>query len=233
MTKYKCIIVDDEPIAHRILETYLSGYERIEITFKAYNTFDARQWCFSESVDLLLLDIQMPEETGLSFLRTLVEKPVTILTTAHLEYALEGFDLGVMDYLMKPIRRERFDLALQRAIEFLDLKQQQTTLITPTPTQETIEFQSGLKRISLPLAEISHIQGLKDYAIIHTSSRRHVVRMTMKNLEILLTPLGFFRVHKSFIVAQDKLGLIFRNRIEFNGYQIPVGRRFKPDKNKG
>lgn len=230
MVKYKCAIVDDEPIAHRILETYLSGHERIEITCRAYNIYDARQWCAHEVVDLLLLDIQMPEETGLSFLRTLEKKPVTILTTAHLEYALEGFDLGVMDYLMKPIRRERFDLALQRAIEFLDLKQQQTTLITPTQIHETIEFQSGVKRISLPLTEISHIQGLKDYAIIHASKRRHVVRMTMKRLELLLAPFGFCRVHKSFIVAQDKLPLIYRNRIEFDGFQVPVGRRFKPNK---
>ena len=227
MTKYQCLIVDDEPIAHRILDTYLQGHERVEIGHHAYHTHAAREWCAAQPVDLLLLDIQMPEETGLAFLRSLEKRPVTILTTAHLEYALEGFDLGVMDYLVKPIRRERFDAALHRAIEFLDLLQLQSTLLTSPAAPATIEIQSGAKRILLPLASISHVQGLKDYAIIHTPERRHVVRMTMKNLEQLLAPHGFARVHKSFIVVQEKLPLMHRGRIEFEGFQVPVGRRYR------
>lgn len=223
MTKYQCLIVDDEPIAHRILQTYLQGYERVEICHHAYHTQTARDYCGTKQVDLLLLDIQMPEETGLSFLRSLEKRPVTILTTAHLAYAIEGFDLGVLDYLTKPIRFDRFETAMNRAIEFLDLLQLQSTLVAQT----TIEIQSGTKKFVLPPTSISHVQGLKDYAIIHTSSRRHVVRMTMKSLEQLLEPHGFARVHKSFIVAQDKLPLIHRNKIEFDGFQVPVGRRFR------
>ncbi len=227
MSKYQCLIVDDEPIAHRILESYLHDHERVAICSHAYHTYDAREWCAAHPVDLLLLDIQMPEETGLAFLRTLEKRPVTILTTAHLEYALEGFDLGVMDYLVKPVRRERFDTALQRVIEFLDLQQLQSTLRPSVAVPETIEIQSGAKWVALPVARISHIQGLKDYAIIHTPERRHVVRMTMKNLEQLLAPHGFVRVHKSFIVAPDKLAFLHRSRIEFDGFQVPVGRKFK------
>ncbi len=227
MKKYQCLIVDDEPIAHRILETYLQGHERVEICGHAYHAHAAREHCQQHPVDLLLLDIQMPEETGLAFLRSLEKRPVTILTTAHLEYALEGFDLGVMDYLVKPIRRERFDAALSRAIEFLDLLQLQSTLHPSPAAPATIEIQSGAKRITLLLNDISHVQGLKDYAIIHTPERRHVVRMTMKKLEQLLAPHGFARVHKSFIVAQGKLPLMHRHRIEFEGFQVPVGRRFR------
>lgn len=221
------MIVDDEPIAHRILESYLQDHPRVELIYSAYNTYDARQCCELNPVDLLLLDIQMPEETGLDFLRNLEKRPVTIFTTAHLDYALEGFELGVMDYLVKPIRRERFDAALKRAIEFLDLQQLQSILRSPDSIQETIEIQSGTKSIALPLAGISHVQGLKDYAIIYTPERRHVLRMTMKNLEQLLTPHGFVRVHKSFIVAANRLPLIHRQKIEFDGFQIPVGRRFR------
>ncbi len=227
MTKYNCLIVDDEPIAQRILENYLQGHERVELCYRAYNTLEARQWCEANTADILLLDIQMPEETGLAFLRSLENRPVTILTTAHLEYALEGFDLGVIDYLVKPIRRERFDTALNRAIEFLDLLRMQSTLLASSTSPTMIEIQSGVKRITLPLLGISHVQGLKDYAIIHTSDRRHVVRMTMKSLEQLLAPHGFVRVHKSFIVAGDKLSLRHRNKIEFDGFQVPVGRKFR------
>ena len=223
---YRCLIVDDEPIAHRILQNYLATHERMVLCGQAYNTHDARQVCQTQSVDLLLLDIQMPEETGLDFLRSLTQRPVTILTTAHLEYALEGFDLGVMDYLVKPIRRERFDLALQRAIEFLDLLQSQAVL-RRAEQPDVIEIQSGAKPIALSPKTISHVQGLKDYAILHTPERRHVVRMTMKHLEELLRPYGFVRVHKSFLVSADKLALLRRNRIEFDGFQIPVGRRYK------
>ena len=125
------------------------------------------------------------------------------------------------------IRRERFDTAIHRAIEFLDLLQWQSTLRPSVSAPTTIEIQSGAKILPLPLAGITHVQGLKDYAIIHTAERRHVVRMTMKNLEQLLAPHGFARVHKSFIVAEDKLPLMHRNKIEFDGFQVPVGRRFR------
>lgn len=229
MSRYQCLIVDDEPIAQRVLQRYLHGHARVEVAHTAFHTHDARAWCAAHSVDLLLLDIEMPEETGLAFLRSLDKKPVTIFTTAHLEYALEGFDLGVLDYLVKPIRQERFDQALHRAVEFLDLLQAQSTLQPSAAAPAVVEILSGAKRISLPPATISHIQGLKDYAIIYTAERRHVVRATMRHLETLLEPHGFVRVHKSFIVAPGKLALLHRQKIEFDGFQVPVGRRFKPE----
>lgn len=223
---YHCLIVDDEPIAHRILLRYLTGHERVHCCGQAYDTHEARLLCQAQTPDLLLLDIQMPEETGLDFLRSLAPRPVAILTTAHLEYALEGFELGVMDYLVKPVRRERFDLALNRAVEFLDLLHLQATL-RRSELPELVEIQSGAKTVALPARAISHVQGLKDYAVIHTPERRHVVRMTIKHLEELLRPYGFVRVHKSFIVSGEKMARLHRNRIEFDGFQIPVGRRYK------
>lgn len=227
MTTYQCLIVDDEPIAHRVLLHYLNGHDRVEVAHQAFHTHDARNWCQNHPVDLLFLDIQMPEETGLDFLRTLPQRPVTIFTTAFLDYALEGFELGVLDYLVKPIRKERFLLALNRAVEFLDLQQLQSTLLQTQQASTTISIQSGLKNVTLPIAALSHVQGLKDYAILFTPQKRYVVRMTMKTIETILAPHGFVRVHKSFIVSQDKAKLLHKNKIEFDEIQIPVGRKYR------
>ena len=228
---YNCLIVDDEPIAHRILEGYVKETPRIGTFQHAYNAPEARQYMSEQTVDILLLDIQMPEETGIAFLTSLTERPVTIFTTAYLNYALEGYELGVMDYLVKPIRFERFQQAIERAVEFLDLQAfksavQKSEADKPAPP-ETIVIQSGQKQIVIARSAITHVQGLKDYAIIHTPNKRYVVRETMRDLASLLVPSGFVRVHKSFIVAAEKLVYLHRQKIEFDGFQIPVGRTYR------
>jgi DNA-binding LytR/AlgR family response regulator len=179
-------------------------------------------------VDILLLDIQMPEETGIDFLKSLEHRPITIFTTAFLNYTLEGYELGVMDYLVKPIRFERFHQAIERAIEFLDLQKFKSAIQkTETEKPEIITLQSGQKQIEIQRSAITHIQGLKDYAIIHTPAKRYVVRETMRDLATLLAPSGFVRVHKSFIVATEKLDYLHRQKVEFDGFQIPVGRSYR------
>ncbi len=230
---YHCLIIDDEPIAHRIMDTYCQQIGQIKTVFHAYNAPEARVFLDIENIDILLLDIQMPEETGIQFLTNLAKRPITIFTTAYLDYALEGFELGVMDYLIKPIRFERFQRAMDRAVEFLELQNLKSSIEKATiePTQNVV-IQSGNKQLNLEKTSITHIQGLKDYAIIHTAQKRFVVRETMHALEKLLMPLGFVRVHKSFIVARDKLAYCSRNKIEFDGFQIPVGRTYK-DQMKG
>ncbi len=228
---YHCLIVDDEPIAHRILEGYITEICRIGTFHHAYNAPEARLYIADNKIDILLLDIQMPEESGIAFLKSLTERPVTIFTTAFLNYALDGYELGVMDYLVKPIRFERFQQAIERAVEFLDLQQfkaavQKSEADKPT-TSETIVIQSGQKQFVIERSTITHVQGLKDYAIIHTAAKRFVVRETMRELAALLAPSGFVRVHKSFIVAAEKLIYLHRQKIEFDGFQIPVGRTYR------
>lgn len=227
MNKYRCLIVDDEPIAQRILLRYLGEQPRVEVCGQCYDAAEARAFAQAHPVDLLLLDIEMPGETGIALLKSLRNRPVAIFTTAHLDFALEGFELGVLDYLVKPIRPERFDLAIRRAVEFLDLQQYKAALGMPGPVADTLVIQSGIKRIALDRGGITHVQGLKDYVIIHTAARRYVVRATMKNLENSLGSAGFVRVHKSFIVARDKLAFLNRQKIEFGDFQIPVGRRYR------
>ncbi len=225
---YHCLIIDDEPIAHRILEGYLKEIKSITSFHHAYNAPEARQYLLENSVDILLLDIQMPEETGIAFLKSLEQRPVTIFTTAFLNYALDGYELGVLDYLVKPVRFERFQQAVERATEFLDLQQFKSDVQkSETGKPETITIQSGQKQIEIQRLAITHIQGLKDYAIIHTPTKRFVVRETMRDLAALLASSGFVRVHKSFIVSEEKLVYLHRQKIEFDGFQIPVGRTYK------
>ncbi len=220
---YNCIIVDDEPIAHEIICEYISKNKKLNLSGQFYNAVDASLHLKRSPIDILFLDIQMPGIDGISFLQKLDNKPITIMTTAYREYALEGFDLGVMDYLVKPIKEERFAMAVSRAVEFLDLQKNNESLVEEANAREQKSFtiKSGTKLISLPIDADTHIQG------IFTADKKYVIKGYIKTVESIL-PKGFFtRVHKSFIVANSKIKIINRNRIEFGNYQIPIGRMFK------
>jgi DNA-binding LytR/AlgR family response regulator len=224
---YSCMIVDDEPLAHHILEKYLADTEGVALMHKAFNAKDAAVFLAKNDVDILLLDINMPEINGIDFLKSLDNKPITIFTTAFRNHALEGYDLGVLDYLLKPIKRERFQLAISRAVEFLKLKALEEKL--EDTTYKEIIIRSNGQNIRLDTDKITHIQGLKDYTILFTSEKKYVVKGSVKAMAERLPIDEFVRVHKSFIVAKSKLSLISRNKIEFEGFQIPIGRRFKDD----
>lgn len=222
---YTCMIVDDEPLAHRILEKYLLHTEGVVLKHTAFNAKDAALFLSQNTIDILLLDINMPEINGIDFLKSLDTKPITIFTTAYRNHALEGYELGVLDYLLKPIKQERFELAMHRAIEFLRLKALEEQL--EESEQTDIVIRSNGKNIRLAMENISHIQGLKDYTIIFTPEKKYVVKGSIKAMMERLPTTQFVRVHKSFIVAKSKMLIINRNKIEFDGFQIPIGRRFK------
>lgn len=224
---YTCMIVDDEPLAHRILEKYLVHTEGVTLTHKAFNAKDAASFLRENTVDILLLDINMPEINGIDFLASLEHKPITIFTTAFRNHALEGYELGVLDYLLKPIKQERFQLAISRAVEFLKLKALEQKL--EDSFHKEIIIRSNGQNIRIDTEKITHIQGLKDYTILFTPEKKYVVKGSVKAMLERLPAEQFVRVHKSFIVAKSKLTPIARNKIEFDGFQIPVGRRFKED----
>ena len=224
---YSCMIVDDEPLAHRILEKYLVDTEGVELAHQTYNAQDAAIFLGKNDIDILLLDINMPEINGIDFLKSLAHKPITIFTTAFRNHALEGYELGVLDYLLKPIKRERFQLAISRAVEFLKLKSLEEKLEDSTPKE--IIIRSNGQNIRIATEHITHIQGLKDYTILFTLEKKYVVKGSVKAMAERLPTELFVRVHKSFIVAKSKLTFIYRNKIEFDGFQIPIGRRFKED----
>ncbi len=226
---YTCIIIDDEPLAHDVLKKYVDQIGTLTLLERFYNVREAGEFLISNDVDFIFLDIQMPEMNGLDFLSSLHEKPLTIITTAHRNFALEGFELGVIDYLLKPIKYVRFKSAVDRMIEFLNLRKIESELIADQEIK-TITIKTGTKTLMLPLKDIAFIQALKDYSIINISdNRKYVIKGYLKLIEKIFTQDNFIRVHKSFIVARTHLTNINKNKIDLNGYTIPVGRVFKED----
>ncbi len=221
---YKCMIVDDEPLAHKVLLSHIQQQGSLAVVKQCYSAEDARAYLATNPVDILFLDIEMPEETGIHLLQSLPQKPLTIFTTAYLHYSLEGFELGVIDYLVKPIRYERFDRAVKRAIDFLQLQQLRSGIGTQ---HSELLIKTGNKKIAVSRNSITHVQALKDYVIIYSEQAKYVVRSTMKEMEELLGAAAFVRVHKSFIIAKSKARFYSANKIEFDNFEIPVGRKYK------
>lgn len=223
--KYTCVIVDDEPLAHNILQGYIDRIPGLSIDKQFYSSADALPYLSVSPPDILFLDISMPELTGINLLRQLQQRPVTILITAFLDYSLEGFELGVMDYLVKPVRFERFEQAVNRATQFLQLLKLQHEL--EPDAGAALLIKTGNKRILIRRHSITHVQAMKDYVILYCDNDKYVIRSTMKEIEELLGSRDFIRVHKSFVVARDKISAYASNRIEFNGFEVPVGRKYK------
>ncbi len=224
---YSCIIVDDEPLAHRVLLDHIRRIPELELVQQFYSSAEALAFLSTSAPDILFLDIEMPEISGIQLLKQLPQKPVTIFITAFLDYSLEGFELGVLDYLIKPVRFERFEMALARAIQFLQLLKLQHQLEPKKDTEAVLLVKSGAKRIPVKKSSITHVQAMKDYVILHGNSEKYVVRSTMKEIEDLLGTADFLRVHKSFIVAKNSISFFGGNKIELAGFEIPVGRKYR------
>lgn len=226
----QCVIIDDEPLAREILEEYLQK-SGITGAVQFGNARAALAYLQTHKPDVLFLDIEMPEMNGIDFLKSLSQPPVTIFTTAYRDYAFEGYELGVIDFLLKPISYPRFRHALEKTRDFLQLKEQNTNL-EQNLSEETPDFifvKSGVQRVRLAFDDVSHIQGLKDYAIIHTVNGKVVIKGSVKAMLDIFPPARFLRVHKSFIMAIDKIRRIERNRIIWGSYQIPIGRSYREE----
>jgi len=186
----------------------------------------------ANEVDLILLDIEMPEMNGINFLKSIAPAPLTIFTTAYRNYAFEGYELGVIDFLLKPISFERFSLAIEKAKDFLALKNHASSFEAGTGEPEFVFVKSGVQRIKLFFDEVTYIQGLKDYAIIYTPNKKIVIKGSVKSMHEFFPVARFIRVHKSFIVAKDKITRIEKSRIIIGGNQIPIGRNYKDEVEK-
>ena len=227
----KFVVVDDEPLALEILDGYLKRIDHVHSVFLFSNAADALHHLKDHHADVLLLDIEMPEMTGIQFLKLLPEPPLTVFTTAYRNYAFEGYELGVIDFLLKPISFKRFGQAIDKIREFLALKAQydHTDDLQAGESTGFIFVKSGVQRIKLCFNEVTHIQGLKDYAIIYTSKEKILLKGSIKAMLDIFPQKRFIRVHKSFIVAVNKIIRLESNRIILNGHEIPVGRSFKDD----
>ncbi|SEO20541.1 DNA-binding response regulator, LytR/AlgR family [Mucilaginibacter gossypiicola] len=228
-TLLKFVVIDDEPLALEILDSYLKRIDHVHSVYLFRNAADALQHLKNHHADVLLLDIEMPEMTGIQFLQTLPDPPLTVFTTAYRNYAFEGYELGVIDFLLKPISFKRFELAINKIREFLLLKSQYDDKEDSLADKSTdfIFVKSGVQRIKLYFNDVTHIQGLKDYAIIYTHAEKILLKGSIKAMLDIFPQKRFMRVHKSFIIAVNKITRLESNRIILNGHEIPIGRNFK------
>lgn len=232
--KIKCLIIDDEPLAQRVLERYTLDVPSLELVAKCDNALDAIEILKEEKIDLIFLDINMPKLTGLEFLRSLKHPPLVIITTAYAEFAIQGYELDVVDYLMKPFGMERFMKAIQKARELLTTAA--PALLSKNsgePQEEQYIFvKSSKKTYRISLSDILYIEALGDYVKIYTTDRMIISYHSMKNLENLLSPKQFPRIHKSFIVSLSKIELIEGNQVKLRDRYIPIGANFKTEFDK-
>ncbi len=231
-TTLKFVIIDDEPLAREVLDGYLKQMEGVHSVSLFSNAEDALRYFDTNHADILLLDIEMPNITGIEFLEKLPDPPLTIFTTAYRNYAFEGFELGVIDFLLKPISFQRFSAAVDKVRDFLALKSHDTELDSDRPAQEFMFVKSGVKRIKLQVDQITHIQGLKDYAIIYTPHEKIVIKGSVHMVQEMFPASMFTRVHKSFVVSNKAIRRIERNKIIIDNFQIPIGRNYKIELDK-
>jgi len=222
----KCLAIDDEPLALQLLADNISRIPFLELVANCDDAFAANKMMQEQSIDLIFIDIQMPGITGLQFIQSLIKKPMVIIVTAYKQYALDGFALDVVDYLMKPVSLDRFMKACNKAKDLYELKQsaEQSNL----PRQDYMFVNVGYSLMKINFNEITYIEGLKDYIQIHisTSPKAAVVRMSMKNIEEEL-PVYFERIHKSFIVNMNKITAIRKNALFVDEKELPVSESYK------
>ncbi|MDB5031039.1 LytTR family DNA-binding domain-containing protein [Mucilaginibacter sp.] len=230
----RCLIVDDEPLALHILEDYISKVPFMELVRSTTNPIEALTLVQDGNIDLVFLDVQMPELTGIQFLRIANGKTKVILTTAYPQYALEGYELDVVDYLLKPIAFDRFFKAAQKAQGII--QPSKAAIAEPVQVQQQQDFMSDFifvksehKIQKVYLHQILFIEGLKDYISIFTTAERIITLQNMKKMEDTLPEKHFIRVHKSYIVALNKIDSIERSRIRIGDKIIPVGDTYRDD----
>lgn len=230
MKRIKCIIIDDEPIAIDYLKEYVNQMPQLELVATFNRAMEAFELIETNTIDLLFLDIQMPGITGLDFIRTLTHKPKIILTTAYSEYAVEGFELHVEDYLLKPISFERFTKSVLR---IYDTKSDAITLQSHDKSHDFLFLKSGYKSVKVNYCDITHVEGMKEYVVFYTKDgKKYIKNERMKNIEELLKTKKFIRVHKSYLVSLNHITSFYGNIIELGDKEIPVGRVYKEDLKK-
>ncbi len=224
-----CVIIDDEPLAREVLAGYMDQLNHVKLVGSFSNAFDAQGFLTDNTVDALFLDIEMPEMSGNYLLKSLPNPPITVFTTAFRDYAFEGYELGVIDFLLKPVSRARFLVSLEKIKDFLSLKADDAGIEMSSDEPEFIFVKSGVLKIRLLFDDVTHIQGLKDYAIIHTVTDKIVTKGSVKSMQELFPESQFIRVHKSFMVSRNKIRRIEKNRIIIGDHQIPIGRNYKEE----
>lgn len=235
--KLKCLVVDDEPLAYKVLESYCEDLPNVAIVGNCKNALQAIDFLQKNEVDLLFLDIRMPKLDGLSFLKSLPKAPCVIITTAYQEYALDGYELNVCDYLLKPFSFERFIKAVNKAAASIALQHhatakiqvvdQSVTLPEPAVPIQNIFIKGDKKIHNVATGSILYLESYGSYVKIYLEAGMILTHEKLSNFEKQLMGNGFIRIHKSFIVAIDKIQLIEGNRVKINEQSLPIGNVYK------
>lgn len=229
------LIIDDEPLALDVLETYISKIPELHLVARCSNALEANDLLRKHSVDLIFLDIQMPQVSGVDFIKTLPNPPLFIFTTAYSNYALEGYELNAIDYLLKPISIDRFMKAVNKALEQFEMRKREEAA-EGNQGVEGVEFffvKADKKLVKIKYNEILYIEGLKDYVIIRMEQGRVITLQTMKSLEDKLPLSKFKRIHRSYIVSIDKIHAVDGTSVDVyeKGQikQLPIGKNYRDE----
>ena len=226
---YKCIIIDDEPIAIRVIKNHLSAFTDFEIIAECENALEAMPIISKEKIDLIFCDIQMPQITGVEFIRSLSHPPNVIFTTAYRDYAVDAFELQVIDYLLKPISFERFTKAINNFLKQTSANNSQKNIAENNPKQnEYIFLEADKKHHKINLSDILYFESLGDYVIAFTSNKKIVTKERISNLAETLSENHFLQIHRSYIISISKIESVGAGFVEIKGKKLPVGRNYKP-----
>jgi DNA-binding LytR/AlgR family response regulator len=224
-----CLAIDDEPLALTVIENYVGKIPGLNLIDKITSPVQALEILKNNTIDLLFLDIQMSEISGIDFLKSLSQPPMVIFTTAYEEYALESYELDVVDYLLKPFSFERFLKAANKAFELYNYKAEKT----PEENDRTFIFvRSDYQMVKINFDDILYIEGLKDYVKVFTGPRPIFSHQNLKSIEGKLPESKFIRVHKSYIISITKIESIQKNSIKLPGIEIPIGETYRENVHK-
>lgn len=240
MDKIRCIAIDDEYLALKIIADYVERIPYLELAATSKSALETLEILKEDRIDILFLDIQMPEISGLDFLAALSDPPLVIITSAFQEYALKGYDYDVIDYLLKPIRFERFLKAVNKARDQLALRKQVPVAEGDMPAGNSSEdpgnppgdycyLKSGYRSEKVYYKDILYVEGQKEYISIYTTRKKYTVLKSLKTMLADLSGYPFMRIHKSYLVAMDKVDSWYGNTIEIGEVQLPIGRSYKED----
>jgi len=230
MIKLNAMIIDDEPLAHEIIQDYLTELPFVEVIHQAYNAVEALGYLNHQQVDLLFLDINMPKLSGIDFLKVLNNKPQVIITSAYRQYALESFDLDVCDYLLKPYRFERFLKAVNKAHQQFQFKKEIAANLIEEKKSKTLFIKVDKKLIQLNIDQISFLEAYGNYVKVWVNEKMYLTPRTLISFEKELVGEDdkFIRIHKSYIVKKDQINAIENKTIKMNNKQeLPIGKNYK------
>lgn len=225
---YNCLIVDDEPIAIRVIKNHLSEFKNLHLAGECSNAIEAIQLLSKTKIDLIFLDIQMPQITGVEFLRNLSQPPKVIFTTAYRDYAIDAFELDVVDYLLKPISLLRFSKAINRFYQRMnEIPTNSSKTETTESSQDHLFLKADKKRVKVFYHEILFLESFGDYLIVHTENSKITVKERISHMEEQLPSDQFLRVHRGYIVSLAKITALLPGLIEIGAHKIPIGRNYK------